>query len=64
MRVAFIVMMLIALLVVGYLVIQNMDSHTRGSDSGQIEEVERAREAARQAKEKVDEIRESVKQSD
>lgn len=64
MRGAFIVTMLIALLVVGYLVTRNMDSHTRGSDSGQIEEVERAREAARQAKEKVDEIRESVKQSD
>lgn len=60
MRGVFLVTVVLALLVVGYLVIQNMDARTGGGDSGRVEEVERARDAAAQAKEAVDAIRESA----
>ncbi|MGM0402810.1 MAG: hypothetical protein ACQEQN_03765 [Thermodesulfobacteriota bacterium] len=56
----FLVTVVLALLVVGYLVIQNMDARTGGANSGRVEEVERARDAAAQAKEAVDAIRESA----
>lgn len=64
MRGAFILMVVLALLVVGYLVMQNMDSHTRSGDNGRIEEVERARDAAVQAEEAADAIRQSAEQRD
>ncbi len=68
MRGAFILTVLLGLLVIGWLVIQNMDSHTQAGDNGQVEEVERARDAAGRAEDRAEEnmdaIRESVNQDD
>lgn len=64
MRGAFILSVVLALLVVGYLVIQNTGSRTGNDDSGRVEQVERARDAATQAEEAADAIRESAQQSD
>ncbi len=62
MRSLLILTTLFTLLIVGYLVIQNMDSHRHGSENGQVEEIEQARKAATQSNEKLRSVREAVTQ--
>jgi cell division ATPase FtsA len=64
MRGVFILTALVSLLVIGFLVIQNMETHTRGMADGQVREVEQAREAAAQARDKIDAIRRNVNPED
>jgi hypothetical protein len=57
MRGVFILTALVGLLVIGFLVIQNMETHTRDMPDGQVREVEQAREAAAQARDAIDAVR-------
>ena len=63
MRGAFILIVVMSLLIVGYLVVQEMDTR-RAGDDGRIEEIGRAREAAGQAEETIDALRRTLKQED
>lgn len=63
MRGAFILIVVMSLLVVGYLAVQEMDARRTGDD-GRIEEIERAREAVGQAEEAIDALRQSLKLDD
>ena len=63
MRGAFILIVVMSLLIVGYLVVQEMDNRGAGDD-GRIEEIERAREAVGQAEEAMEALRRTLKQED
>ncbi|MFP4446294.1 MAG: hypothetical protein ACLFPD_08625 [Desulfosudaceae bacterium] len=54
MRGAFLVVMLIALLIVGFLVVKNMTTETEGA--GKMETVQKAKDAARQAEDSAGDI--------
>ncbi len=64
MRGAFLVIVVVSLLVVGYLVVREMDTRRAVDENGQIEEIERARQVAGQAKDAVDAIRDTLKHED
>lgn len=64
MRGAFLVIVVVSLLVVGYLVVREMDTRRTADENGRIEEIERARDAADQAKDAVDALRDTLRQND
>ena len=64
MRGAFLVIVVVSLLVVGYLVVREMDTRRTVDENGRIEEIDRAREAADQAKDAVDALRDTLRQND
>jgi len=64
MRGAFLVIVVVSLLVVGYLVVRDMDTRRTADENGRIDEIERARDAADQAKDAVDALRDTLRQND
>lgn len=63
MRGAFILILLISLLAIGFLVMENVDTFRDGTNGG-VEEIDRARDAASQAEDKAGAIRDSLNRSD
>jgi len=63
MRGAFILILLISLLVIGFLVTENVDTFRDGTNGG-VEEIDRARDAAGQAEDKAGSLRDSLNRSD
>lgn len=64
MRSMFLLTTLLVLLIAGYLVIKNMDSHAQKGENGRVEEIEQARKTASQAEERLDAIRKTVNRGD